>query len=124
MSPEATVRKFVDVMNELDWEAVYAMMSDDIIYHNIPFPKLEGIAAVRGFFSAVGAISDCDWRIDSIASQGDLVLTERTDNFRLDGKEVSLPVMGVFRIKDQRIVEWRDYFDARTFEGQIGRSLA
>jgi limonene-1,2-epoxide hydrolase len=48
MSPEATVRKFVDVMNELDWEAVYAMMSDDIIYHNIPFPKLEGIAAVRG----------------------------------------------------------------------------
>jgi limonene-1,2-epoxide hydrolase len=123
MTNEDIVRKFVDVMNELDWDAVYAMMSRDIVYHNLPFPVLEGVGAVRAFFAGVGQITDCDWQIKNIASQGDVVLTERLDDFKLDGTPVSLPVMGAFWIRDGKIAEWRDYFDARTFEAQLGRPL-
>lgn len=123
MSNEDVVRRFVKVMNDLDWEAVYAMMDDSIIYHNLPFPALEGIDAVRAFFTGVGEITDCDWRVENISTSGDIVLTERIDDFKLDGAAVSLPVMGAFRIRDGKIAEWRDYFDARTFENQLGRPL-
>jgi limonene-1,2-epoxide hydrolase len=123
MTNEQIVHRFVEVMNQLDWDAVYAMMRDDVVYHNIPFPVLEGVEAVKGFFSAAGTISDCDWRIVNIAAQGDVVLTERIDEFKLNGRPVSLPVMGVFRIVDGKIAEWRDYFDARTFETQLGHPL-
>ena len=31
--------------------------------------------------------------------------------------------MGTFRIADGKITHWRDYFDARSFEAQIGHTL-
>lgn len=123
MNNEQLIRTFLERMNDLDWEAVYAMMCDDIVYHNIPFAPLEGVEAVRGFFDAVGTISDCDWQIVAIAANGEDVLTERLDNFRLDGTPVSLPVMGTFRIRDDKISHWREYFDAGDFERQLGRPL-
>lgn len=123
MTNEAIVERFVEVMNTLDWDAVYDMMCDDIVYHNIPFPVLEGVDAVKAFFAAVGTISDCDWRITNIAAKGDVVLTERQDDFSLDGKRISLPVMGVFEIRDGKLAVWRDYFDAGMFEAQLGRPL-
>ena len=123
MSKTALIHDFVNTMNALDWEAVYAMMADDIVYHNVPFEPLEGVEAVRGFFDAVGTISDCDWKIVTIAEAGDEVLTERLDEFKLDGVFVSLPVMGIFKIADGKITHWRDYFDARDFERQLGRPL-
>ena len=123
MNNEDTIRHFVERMNALDWDTVYAMMCDDIVYHNIPFPPLEGVDAVRGFFDAVGTISDCDWQIVAIAGEGDSVLTERLDNFKLDGTPVSLPVMGTFEMRDGKISAWRDYFDAGDFERQLGRPL-
>jgi limonene-1,2-epoxide hydrolase len=123
MSGEAIVTRFVEEMNRLDWDSVYGLMSDDIAYHNIPFCPLEGLDAVRGFFAAVGTISDCDWRILKMAACGDVVLTERLDEFTLDGRRISLPVMGIFRIRDGKIAEWRDYFDRASFEDQLGRPL-
>jgi limonene-1,2-epoxide hydrolase len=45
-------------------------------------------------------------------SDGTVVMNERTDVLRRkDGGEVSLPVMGVFEIQNDRIAVWRDYFD-------------
>lgn len=45
---------------------------------------------------------------------GDKVLTERIDHLRDgDGKTIgSFPVMGVFTVDGDKIVEWRDYFDS------------
>ena len=64
------INRFIAVMNRLDWEGVYAMLHEDIVYHNIPFPPLHGIAQVRAFFGAVGTISDCDWQMIAIAATG------------------------------------------------------
>ena len=41
------------------------------------------------------------------ATRGDLVFTERTDRFVLNGKTVSLPVAGVFEVREGRIVARR-----------------
>lgn len=122
-SNEAIIEKFVHDMNRLDWDAVYALMRQDIVYHNMPFPPLHGLEAVKAFFGAVGRISDCRWRITHIAAKGDVVLTERVDDFSLDGRQISLPVMGVFELRGGRIAAWRDYFDRQSFEQQLGRPL-
>jgi limonene-1,2-epoxide hydrolase len=48
-------------------------------------------------------------------SQGDVVMNECTDVMRRnDGGRLELPVMGVFEVRDGRIVVWRDYFDMAT----------
>jgi limonene-1,2-epoxide hydrolase len=42
------------------------------------------------------------------------VLNEREDRFEIHGRWVTLPVAGIFEIRDGRITLWRDYFDKAT----------
>lgn len=43
---------------------------------------------------------------------GDMVFNERIDKFDVKGKPMNGPVCGVFKVKDGKIVEWRDYGDS------------
>ena len=51
----------------------------------------------------------------SAAETGNKVLTERIDHLRdADGKTIgAFPVMGVFTVEGDKIVDWRDYFDSK-----------
>ncbi|MDA0761874.1 MAG: limonene-1,2-epoxide hydrolase, partial [Proteobacteria bacterium] len=61
-----------------------------------------------------------DWVTLNIAANGNVVLTERLDKFKMSGgKDVAVPVMGTFEIRDQKIIAWRDYFDLNTFVSQM-----
>ena len=53
----------------------------------------------------------------SIAASGDTVLMERIDYLKgADGKTLlTIPLMGVMKVKDGQIYEWRDYFDTAPF---------
>ena len=55
-------------------------------------------------------------------AQGDgaqLLEQKRTDIFELPGRTVSVPVMGIFELKDGLISGWRDYFDLPGFQAQM-----
>ena len=52
-----------------------------------------------------------EFEIHHLASDGETVLTERTDTFTIKGKSAPLPVIGVFHVADGKISAWRDYFD-------------
>ena len=39
-------------------------------------------------------------------------------NMRLGGKDIALPVAGVFEVRDGKIAAWRDYFDLATWQRQ------
>ena len=123
MNNEQRVRDFVEAMNKLDWEAVYSFMAPDVVVNNVPLPVLEGLEAVRGFFDAIPPITTCDWQIINLIGKGDVVLNERLDNFSMAGKDISLPVMGVFEFEGNKIKVWRDYFDLQDFERQLGQPL-
>jgi len=49
-----------------------------------------------------------------------VVFTERVDHFTVAGKEVALPVAGVFEVRDGKIASWRDYFDMGSYQRQVG----
>lgn len=60
-------------------------------------------------------VDGIDFRVHRQVSSGNLVFNERTDVMRFkDGRELPLPVAGVFDIVDGQIASWRDYFDMGT----------
>lgn len=103
-------------------DAALAMLTDDVLYDNVPFPDIVGRAEVDKFHRSfgIGTVFSVDWRITHIAAAGNVVLTERVDIFRhQDGGTITLPVMGTLTIDNGLITVWRDYFDPADFERQL-----
>lgn len=99
-----------------------AMLSDRVLYDNVPFPDIVGRDEVGKFHRSFGIGADflLDWKITHIAAAGNVVLNERIDIFRhKNGGIITLPVMGTLTIEDGEITVWRDYFDPADFDRQL-----
>ncbi|MGL6043279.1 MAG: limonene-1,2-epoxide hydrolase family protein [Sandaracinobacteroides sp.] len=120
MQATRTVTAFIDHLNAMRLDEAFALLSDDIVYHNIPMQPVTGPAAVREVFSQI-PFSAIDFIVHHSAAEGDhRVLNERTDRFCLqDGRWVEIRVMGVFEVEGGKITAWRDYFDLAQFMAQM-----
>jgi limonene-1,2-epoxide hydrolase len=99
-----------------------AMLSEDVLYDNVPLPNIVGRNGVRKFHQdfGVGTSFKVDWRVTNIAVAGNVVLNERVDIFTHEsGGTITLPVMGTVTVEDGVIKVWRDYFDLADFERQL-----
>jgi len=115
------VEDFVQAFNNRDVEAIMAFFTEDAIYHNMPMEPAQGTVAIRAMIDGfVNPAEKIAWENLNISEAGSTVLTERIDRFVIGGKEVALPVMGAFDIKDGKIAAWRDYFDLATWAKQMG----
>ncbi|HVL00313.1 MAG TPA: limonene-1,2-epoxide hydrolase family protein, partial [Dongiaceae bacterium] len=88
------------------------------------FHTARGKRNVVKAFQAMGkAVTEFKVDMLNIATNGNVVLTERVDT--LGGKyfRAELPIMGVFVVKDGKITEWRDYFDWSLSFGKFVGSL-
>lgn len=118
-TPDSLVREFITTLVARDLEKAAQMVSDDFEYDNVPMGKSFGPTALTetlsGFFSMCTGI---DWEILEQTSSGTLndglVLNERDDRVEIHGRWATLPVAGVFKIRDGKIILWRDYFDRQT----------
>jgi limonene-1,2-epoxide hydrolase len=107
-----TVRAFLAALGVPDLERALAIASPDIVYQNVPLPPARGIAAFEKQMRMFGKIADAfEMEMHNIASNGPIVLTERTDVLVVRGARASFWVCGTFEVRDGRIVLWRDYFD-------------
>jgi limonene-1,2-epoxide hydrolase len=119
MSNTDVVMNFIQAWNDRDWDAIDAAFTEDVVYHNMPMEPLLGKAAASAMIRGMQPKS-VDWQVLNIAENGNVVLTERVDNFVLaDDKTLSIPVMGTMEIENGKIKAWRDYFDLATFTGQM-----
>lgn len=123
--PETIVRAFLEALEHLDVDAACAMVADDIVYVN------KGLPAVRGraqFERAMGFLAkycdDFEGRINHLAVEGDIVLTERVDLIGRGGFRPEFWVCGTFEVRDGKIVLWRDHFDFVNVTMACLRSLA
>lgn len=118
MTPQDTVTAFIAHWNSGDMEAMYALCTEGVIWHNIPMEPINGKPAMReavaGFMAAVDG---CDWQVHAIAANGNTVMTERTDAFAMKGgRRAAIRVMGTFELDSEgKIAAWRDYFDMAEF---------
>jgi limonene-1,2-epoxide hydrolase len=86
---------------------------------------LVGTVNIRSVFEAfLDAFASARLEIITIAGAPDLVLAERIDHFVMkSGAVVTLPVTGVFEIRERKIVRFSDYFDLAAFETASGLKL-
>ena len=121
---QAVVEDFLQACCELDMDAALTMIDDNCVYQNVPFHTARGKKNVVKALQAMGkAMTEFDVEMINIATNGDVVMTERVDT--LGGKffRAKLPLMGVFVVKNGKITEWRDYFDWSMSFGKFISSL-
>ena len=121
-SPIDIAETFVAHWNANRVEEALAMLSEDVLYDNVPYPDINGREAVRKFHLdfGMGTTLRADWKIVNISAAGNVVLNERVDDFHhSSGAVISLPVMGTLTVDDGRITVWRDYFDSAAMERQL-----
>jgi limonene-1,2-epoxide hydrolase len=102
-----------------------AFFTDDAVYHNIPQEPVKGrenIADMIASFIRPGApgIESIAFHVVHIAADGNVVMTERVDAFKLPDRSFELPVMGAFEVTNGKISAWRDYFDMEQFTSRMG----
>ncbi len=123
MSQASTVvTSLIDAFNASDLDRIMGHFTADAVYHNIPIAPVSGLDAIRGVVQGfVGMASKVDWEVRNLAESGNgVVLTERIDRFLINGKWLTLPVMGTFEVIDGKVSAWRDYFDMNQFQSQLG----
>ncbi|MGH7964838.1 MAG: limonene-1,2-epoxide hydrolase family protein [Candidatus Binatia bacterium] len=92
-------------------------LSEDVFYHNVPWEPVTGHAGVRKVlepFLAYCVLEKMD--IKNTVSAGDVAMNERVETWSKGNVRVLLPVVGIFTIKEGKIVRWCDYFDAGTIQ--------
>lgn len=93
-------------------------MTEDCVWGNCGFPPAIGIEDIVAKHAASEQVfGDYQLHVDllNVATNGNVVFTERVDCGRgSDGSEIlTVPVSGVFELRDGKICRWVDYFDPR-----------
>lgn len=122
MSNEAVVRAFLKGLEQPISQVpahLRRSMTDDAVWGNSGFPPCIGIDDIvskhemsRTVFGEYVLTAEL---LHIAASDDNVVFTERIDYGRTpDGEDIlTVPVVGVFEIRDGKISRWTDYFDPR-----------
>lgn len=118
-TPDSFVRTFIAALVARDLESAASMVSEDFEYDNVPMGKAFGPGALTSTLNSFfGMCANIDWEILRQTSSGDMnhgtVLNERDDRVEIHGRWATLPVAGVFEIRNGKLTLWRDYFDRQT----------
>jgi limonene-1,2-epoxide hydrolase len=64
--------------------------------------------------------TDFELEVRTIATVGSSVLNERIDRFVMNGRQITVPVAGVFEVTDDgKFSAWRDYYDWNQLSEQL-----
>ena len=117
---EQVVNNFISAIGQKDEAAAMAFVSEDCYYDNVPIGHMTGKAKMAEFlaptFKSKGPV---EFEIVRQSAAGNIVMNERIDRFSAKGRDIALPVAGVFEVKDGLITFWRDYFDNGMFMKQL-----
>ena len=106
------VEEFLGALQRLDVDRAVELLAPDVVYQNVPFPPARGLRAVEQQLRGLGRYATAFEAVNHhIASNGSVVLTERTDVITVGRWRSAFWVCGTFEVRGGRIVLWRDRFD-------------
>ncbi len=110
--PAEIVRSFLLALQDGNLDDALALLAEDVVYTNVSLPAIHGRSRIERLFRPLMERGG-GFRVHfhAIAANGDVVLTERTDELSLGRLEQRLWVYGRFEVRDGRITVWRDSFD-------------
>jgi len=122
----AVVRTFLLALEASELDAALALLADDVVYTNVSLPTIHGRARVERVFRPLLERLHGRFRVHfhTIATDGQTVLTERTDALGLGRFEQRFWVYGRFDVVDGRIAVWRDSFDWLDISVSLVRGVA
>ena len=116
MNAEQVVNAFMAAFDRKDLDGALALVTDDCYYDNVPLGDMRGREKMREFLAPIVAGNEpVKFEVLRQAAGDKVVMNERIDRFVMSGKQVALPVSGVFEVVDGKISFWRDYFDKGMF---------
>lgn len=124
-SSETIVLAFLAAWRRRNLDELMGFFADDAVYHNVPVEPVRGRAAIRAVFDGfLRSMPSIALDVLHSAAKGSVVFTERVDRFQMqNGTRFELPVNGVFELRGDKIVSFRDYFDLASFESRSGLKL-
>ena len=124
MTAEQTVRAYLAAFGksaEEDHKAYMHFLDKDVQYFSgttMVRGNAETVAFSKRGFEMLGLLS---WycEVTNLLTDGDEVVMVERQDYQLDGDMkvvVIVPIMGFFRVRNGKIVEWRDYWDVRALQ--------
>ena len=116
------VTQMCDSLLSGDLRNCVAYLSEEVVYHNMPWAPVTGHAGVRKVLEPFIEGADCALKkmdVVHTAANGEVVMNARRELWQRAGVSVELPVAGVFIVRGGLIVRWEDYWDAATMQPLI-----
>ena len=122
--PIDVIKAILKVMETNDIDTAVQFVDDNLVYINVPFGFEAGtVHGPDGMRSVLGPafanVIRNEFIIKNVSVDGETVFLERLDRHQLPNGWAELPGVGVFKVKDGKISEWRDYFDMSVFVAQM-----
>jgi limonene-1,2-epoxide hydrolase len=105
------VRQFIAAWEQRDSDFIIGCFTEDAVYHSMPLSPIVGKEAIAAWVRSFENVQPGSLEVHNQIATDDVVMNERTDRIVLNGHPVTLPITGVFEIRDGRISAWREYFD-------------
>jgi len=116
----ALVRRFLEACVRAEPEEFASYFSENATWWNAPWKPVQGRDAIRETLRrGAEQMVALPWEIRHIVADGEVVMVERVDHFRVGKVHVSVPCMGIFELREGKIAAWRDYWDLKQFERQL-----
>ena len=133
---KALIRRGIELMEKRDYENFAKLHTPDYISHSTLNQKPQTLDETLEFIrEVVATFPDCSTTIEDIIAEGDKVATRelwRGTNkgdieelgIKATGKEVTLEIICIFRIKDGKVAESWEIFDMMSFVNQLSANTS
>ncbi|HEX3335726.1 MAG TPA: limonene-1,2-epoxide hydrolase family protein [Jatrophihabitans sp.] len=120
-APQAVVEAFLAALTVPEVGTALDLLDERVTYTNVGLPTIHGRRRVTRVLTGLERPGvGFEVYLHAIATDGPVVLTERTDALRLGSVRLQFWVTGRFDVHDGKITLWRDSFDYL----DVARSLA
>ena len=117
----AVVQEMIDAWNTQNWERVIDLFGDDGVLHSMMVEPIKGRESIGARIRHMGeGIEQITLNIKHIGVIDGVVFLERVDEFRYNGHDGKVPVVGVIEVEGDRIKEWREYYDRQELLDAMG----
>ena len=110
-----------------DWPAVTQLFADQGSLVIVPTRQTyTGHEAIQGHLDEVASgIEKLTFNTRCLQASDHIVTFERDDEFTYNGREATVPCVGIMEIDPQRarVLEWREYFDGMTMARAMGMKV-
>ncbi len=112
-SPADIVVEFLRAWSRYDIDGALDLVTEDLVYANVSLPTIHGRDRLELLARAAMRPGRMGFNVhfNHVATDGDIVLTDRIDELTFRRFATRFWVYGRFEVRDGRIALWRDSFD-------------